>query len=214
MAEPDCAGRCDTAGTRLPSQQLGEGTMSRERCPHVYITSIYLYINIYIHFSVYADSTLCRLPIARGFEKRKRRTEIDHFQKAANELKCPQLSPLRTPAASPHAALRTEPHAQPRGSALSGAADPWRRRSGALCPPGPKQPRDARSRLRDAALRAGTAAPSGAAGAVRRRCGPPCGVSESPDPFGVRYSPCTGKGQPLPAAHLFFGGGRGGGRSG
>lgn len=138
MAEPGCAGRCDTAGTRLPSQQLGEGTMSRGRCPHVYITLIYLYINIYIHFSVYANSTLCRLPVARGFEKRKRRTEIGHFQKAANELKCPQLFPLRIPAPFLHTALRTEPHAQPRGSALSGAADPRWRRSGALCPPGPE----------------------------------------------------------------------------
>lgn len=90
----------------------------------------------------------------------------------------------------------------------------------AVPPPGPKQPRDSRSRLRAAAARcgiavAGTAAPSGAAGAVRGRCRPPCGVSASPDPFGVRYSPCTGEGQPLPAAHLFSGrAGGGAGRNG
>lgn len=178
------------------------------------MTSIYLYINIYIHFSVYADSTLCRLPVARGFEKRKRRTEIGHFQKAANELKRPQLSPPRTPAAFAHAALRTEPHAQPRGSALSGAAR-IRGGGGAVrrAPPGPKLPRDARSRLRAAAARCGIACGHRSAVGSGRSCAEAVRAAlrglRQPGSLRGAILPLCGERAAPPCSPPFFGAGAG-----
>lgn len=167
---------------------------------------------------MYADSTLCRLPVARGFEKRKRRTEIGHFQKAANELKRPQLSPPRTPAAFAHAALRTEPHAQPRGSALSGAAR-IRGGGGAVrrAPPRPEaaEGRPVTAPRRRRAMRHCVRAPQ------RRRerpelcgggAGRPAGSQTARIPSGCDTPLVRGKGSPSLQPTFFWGGG--GGRSG